>query len=144
MDRAFESLAKQKEEVSLANTGIAYLSFLLTIEIPIPPRKSVDMLSRLIDISQAKGDLEDMFQSLLDKSKMNMLSAGLSPAQMLFTFETARLTGLDDLKELLEALNDLTPEKRAYLLVSLVASGRHRCRFVSKYCLVKRRFKKSA
>ena len=122
IDRTYEILAKQDEKIAIANTAMAYLVFLLTIEIPIPPRRSVVMLSRLIDISRAEHDFGDMFQGLLDKGNINLSLAGLSPAQTLFTFEAARITGLDDLKELLEALNELDHEKRTYLLAALETS----------------------
>ena len=122
MDRTCEVLAMQKEEVSIANTAMAYLTFLLAIEIPIPPRRSVDMLSRLIDISKTKDDFGDMLQRLLDKDTLGLSLAGLTPAQTLFTFEAARITGLEDMKELLEALNDLESEKRSYLLAAIETS----------------------
>lgn len=121
MDRTCEILAMQKEEVAIANTAMAYLTFLLAIEIPIPPRRSVAMLSRLIDISKTKDDFGDMLRQFLDKDTLS-LSSGLTPAQTLFTFEAARITGLKDLKELLEALNDLESEKRSYLLAAIETS----------------------
>ena len=122
IDRTFEVLEKQRDEVAVANTAIAYVVFLMTIEIPIPPRRSVDMLSHLIDISKSKQDFGDIFESLMEECDIDFSAAGLSPAQILFSFEVARITGLDDLKELLEALNNLDAEKRAYLLIALESS----------------------
>ena len=119
IDRTFEVLQKQRAEVAVANTAIAYLIFLITIEIPIPPRRSIDMLSCLMDISKSKHDFGDMFESLMEKRDLGFSSAGFSPTQILFTLEVARITGLDYLKELLEALNDLNAEKRKYLLAAL-------------------------
>lgn len=121
MDRTCEVLAIQNEEVSIANTAMAYLTFLLAIEIPIPPRRSVAMISRLIDISKTKDDFGDILQQFLNKDTLS-LSSGLTHAQTLFTFEAARITGLKDLKELLEALNDLEFEKRSYLLAAIETS----------------------
>ena len=121
MDRTCEVLAMQKEEVAIANTAMAYLTFLLDVEIPIPPRRSVAMISRLIDISKTKDDFGVMLQQFLDNDTLSLYSV-LKPAQTLFTFEASRITGLDDLKELLEALNDLESEKRAYLLAAIETS----------------------
>lgn len=116
MDRAFEVLAKQDKQVSVPNAAMAYLVFLTSIEIPIPPRRSVDMISRLIDISKVEHDFGDIFSNLLSKDNNDVCMAGLTPAQSLFSFEAARISGLADLKELLEALNELEQEKRDFLL----------------------------
>lgn len=116
MDRAFEVLAEQDQQVSVPNAAMAYLVFLTSIEIPIPPRRSVDMISRLIDISKDERDFGDIFSNLLLKDNSDLCMAGLTPAQSLFSFEAARISGLADLKELLEALNELEKWKRDFLL----------------------------
>ncbi len=116
MDRSFEVLSKQDKQVSVINTAMAYLVFLTSIEIPIPPSRSVNMISKLIDISNDEHDFGNIFSSLLTQENKDLCMAGLTPAQSLFSFEAARISGLADLKKLLESLDELEQEKRDFLL----------------------------
>jgi tetratricopeptide (TPR) repeat protein len=117
IDRTFE-LLDQAKHVSLQkmNSILAYFVFLNTIEIPIPPRSSIDMLSRLMDLGKNKKIFSKILKNFEKRHKPGIPLAGLSIFQTFFSFEVARITGLDDLNELLDALECLNPEKRTHLI----------------------------
>ena len=121
IDRTNELLNEENDEQLRVNNAVmAYSTFLSTIEIPIPPQKTVKMLSHLIDATQNDKKLQAIEQNFIEKSKFrSSLLNGLSSAQSLFTFEIARISGLNHLKDLLVALNNLDDVKRSSLLIPL-------------------------
>jgi tetratricopeptide (TPR) repeat protein len=117
MDRTFELLDQAKDvRPDKMSSIMAYSAFLNTIEIPIPPRRSVDMLSRLMDLADDEKAFSEIVHNFKKMEKLGVPMAGLSPFQTLFSLEAARITGLDDLDELLSALEHLSPEKRTHLV----------------------------
>ena len=117
MDRTFELLDQVKDvRPEKMSSIMAYSTFLNTIEIPIPPRRSVDMLSRLMDLAEDEKAFSEIVHNFKKMEELGVPMAGLSPSQALFSLEAARITGLDDLDELLSALEHLSPEKRTHLV----------------------------
>jgi tetratricopeptide (TPR) repeat protein len=120
MDRTFELLEQVKDvRPDKISSIMAYSTFLNTIEIPIPPRRSVDMLSRLMDLAEDEEAFSEILKNFKKMEEAGVPMAGLSPFQTLFSLEAARITGLDDLDELLSSLEHLNPEKRAHLVYVL-------------------------
>ena len=117
MDRTLE-LLDQTEYGPLGNMNfiMAYTTFLNSIEIPIPPRRSIDMLSRLMDLAKGEEAFSEILHNFGKRDEARLLLAGFSPFQVLFSFEAARISGLDDLQELLNALERLSPEKRTHFV----------------------------
>lgn len=120
MDRTFE-LLDQTEFLrqNKMSSVLAYILFLNSIEIPIPPRRSVYMLSRLMDLAEDEKVLSEIVRNFEKRDKPGAPLAGLSTFQALFSFEVARIAGLDHLDELFNALKHLSPEKRTRFIYVL-------------------------
>jgi tetratricopeptide (TPR) repeat protein len=117
MDRTLE-LFDQTEFLrqNKMSSIMAYSIFLNTIEIPIPPCRSVEMLSRLMDLADDEEAFSEIVNNFEKMEKRGVPLAGLSLFQSLFSFEMARISGLDDLDELLNSLELLRPEKLKHLV----------------------------
>jgi tetratricopeptide (TPR) repeat protein len=120
MDRALEVLDKfEHEELARLNEVTAYCMFLNTPEIPIPPRRTIPMLVRLMALEESNEHLAEITQELRRDDSRIMDFSGLSLVQIFFTFEAARLSGIDALDELLDALNALNEDNRERLIAAL-------------------------
>lgn len=117
IDRTIE-LIEQPTQAKLAslNAILAYSVFLNTYEVKIPPMRSVPMLSRLMDLSRSESKIDEIFNKFVPSIKADQPLAGLSAFQTLFSFESARVTGLDGLDELLSAMTALDAGNRSHLL----------------------------
>ena len=120
IDRTEELLSEDDNEKFRSTSYVmAYSTFLNTIEVPIDPGKVVKMLSFLADASKKNKHLQDIERNFIEKSRSLSPLEGLSPVQSLFTFEIARVSGLDHLNDLLVALKNLDAEKRSNLILPL-------------------------
>lgn len=94
----------------------AYGMILNTLEVQIPSATVVRMLSRMIDLTEDNPffkEIEDSFS----QGKSDLIRIGDNkPAQVLFSYQAIRLSGLDDLYELVAALDALPSIKRDHLL----------------------------
>lgn len=117
IDRAEELLAAMKEsDQKKLSEAMAYGSFLNTIDLYIPSHTVVRMLSRLIDTATTPG-LKDIYENLGNNQQRGMPRvADNRPEQLLFSFQAARIRGLDDLATLVTAMDELPDEKRNSLL----------------------------
>lgn len=96
--------------------ALAYGMILNAIEVQIPSSIVIRILSRIIDLSEENtffGEISDSFS----KRKLDSRRLGENkPAQILFSYQAVRLAGLNDLFELVEALDALPSNKRDQLL----------------------------
>jgi len=120
IDRTFELLDQEKYlPLNKMSRILAYSTFLNTIEIPIPPGRSVDILSRLMDFAEDEEAFSEILNNFKKMERAGVPMTGLSPFQALFSLEAARISGLDDLDELLSSLEHLNPRKRTHLIYVL-------------------------
>lgn len=120
MDRALEVLDKfEHDELARLNEATAYCMFLNTHEIPIPPRRTIPMLARLMALEESNEHLAEITQKLRRDNSRIIDFSGLLLVQIFFTFEAARLSGINALDELLDALNALNEDNRQCLIAAL-------------------------
>jgi tetratricopeptide (TPR) repeat protein len=117
IDRVLELVEQiEPEEVATLSEGMAYGLFLNTFDVPIPPGRVIHMLARLMDLEESNDYLAEIAQNFRHDDTPNLGFTGLSPCQLLFTFEANRVSGIDDLDELLDALSMLNDRKQQGLL----------------------------
>lgn len=96
--------------------AIVYGIVLNTFDLFIPSQTVVRMLSRLIDTAATPG-LQEIYANLeTSLSPGSPRIADNRPEQLLFSYQAARIRGLDDLAALVVALEGLPEEKRDLLL----------------------------
>lgn len=96
--------------------GLAYGMILNTLDVQIPSNIVIRMLSRMIDLTEDNLALKHITDSY-EKEQFDFPRLGENkPAQILFSYQGARLSGLNDLSELVTALDGLPPNKRDQLL----------------------------
>ena len=101
---------KQNSEV------LAYGVILNTLEVHIPSSTVIRFLSRMIDLTEDNLALMNIASSF-DKRQIDLPRLGENkPVQILFSYQSARLSGLDDLYELVISLDALPLNKRDQLL----------------------------
>jgi len=118
IDRSLELLEQiDRPELTQASEMMAYTLFLNTIDIPIPPRRSITMLARLMELGESNEPLAEIAQNFR-QNDLNTIGdfSEFSPFQTLFSLEVARISGIDALGELLDALDKLDAEKRQCLI----------------------------
>ncbi len=108
--------SEEPSERKLSSEAMVYGIVLNTLEVNLPSGLVIKMLSRMIDIieeSSFLGNLADSFSS----ADHDLPQFGENkPAQVLFSYQAVRIQGLDDLSELIKALEGLPPTKRDQLL----------------------------
>ena len=99
-----------------SSEALAYGMILNNFEVPIPSSAVIRMLSRIIDLTEEDSFLKEISDSFGER-KFDIPRIGDNkPAQVLFSYQGARLNGLDDLIELVTSLDELPPNKRDQLL----------------------------
>jgi hypothetical protein len=117
VDRVLELLKQfNHEEFAQSSEVLAYGMFLNTINVPIPPRRSINMLSRLMGLEESNEYLTEIAKGFRANDIRYTDFSGLSLVQVFFRFEAARIAGIDDLDELLDALGALDDDKRRRLI----------------------------
>jgi tetratricopeptide (TPR) repeat protein len=117
MDRTLELLEQfEHEELAQSSEVTAYVMFLNTIDIPIPPRRTIHMLARLMDLEESNEHLAEIAKNFRQDDTHIINFSGLSLVQIFFTFEAARISGIDALDEFLDTLNALDGDKRQCLI----------------------------
>jgi tetratricopeptide (TPR) repeat protein len=117
MDRALKLLKLfNHEEFAQSSEVLAYRMFLSTINILIPPRRSINMLLRLMELNGSDEHLAEVAKRFGADDIPNTDFGGLSHAHVFFRFEVARVSGVDDLDELLDALRALHDDERGSLI----------------------------
>jgi hypothetical protein len=74
------------------------------------------MLARLMDLQESNEHFAETAKQFRHHEPRNIGFTGLSSCQALFTFEAKRVSGIDDLDELLDALSMLNEHKRQSLI----------------------------
>lgn len=117
VDRMEEVLAVMEDSVHKnLSEAMMYGTVLNTLDLYIPSQTVVRMLSRLIDTATTPG-LKEIYEDLGKKPSLGHLRvADNRPEQLLFSYQAARIRGLDDLAALFVALEGLPTEKRDSLL----------------------------
>lgn len=96
--------------------AMVYGIVLNTLDFYIPSQTVIRMLSRLMDASTQPA-LKDLYENLgKDSPPGHPRVADNRPEQLLFSYQAARIRGLDDLAALVTALEGLPKEKRDSLL----------------------------
>ena len=96
--------------------GLAYGLILNTLKVQIPSSIVIRMLSRMIDLTEENLVIKSITDSL-GKDQVNLPRLGENkPTQVLFSYQGVRLSGLDDLSELITSLEALPSYKRDQLL----------------------------
>jgi hypothetical protein len=115
--RIEESLnAIEQPEIKPHSEALAYGMILNAYEVPIPSSTVIRILSRIIDLSEENSFLREISDSF-GESRVAIPRLGENkPAQILFSYQGARLKGLDDLLELVTSLDALPSNKRDQLL----------------------------
>ncbi|WP_296993040.1 hypothetical protein [Thalassospira sp. UBA1131] len=98
--------------------ALAYGIILNTLEIHIPAGVVVSMLSKLIEHADTIDEISEIHRTFAESSQDLPKFGDNLPAQVLFSYQAVRTAGLDDLVDLLDALNALTEEKRNHLLAT--------------------------
>lgn len=117
VDRMEEILAALEDsDRKRLSEAMVYGIVLNTLDLFIPSQTVVRMLSRLIDTATTPG-LQDIYENLgKNRSIDHPRVADNRPEQLLFSYQAARIRGLDDLAALFTALEELPKEKRDSLL----------------------------
>jgi len=103
-------------ELKSVSEYMAYGSILHTINIHINAKKAVSMISRLIDISDQPPDIKELNQNLEHELEELPNFGGNNLYQVLFSLQAANFRKIDDLLELIKALEELPESKRNMLL----------------------------
>lgn len=117
VDRMEELLAAMDDsDRKKQSEAMVYGVVLNTLDLYIPSQIVVRMLSRLIDTSTTPG-LREIYENAGKNHPHDLPRvADNRPEQVLFSFQAARIRGLDDLAALATALDELPKEKRDLLL----------------------------
>ncbi len=117
IDRMEELLAAMEDSDQKKVSEATVYGFVLnTFDLSIPARIVVHMLSRLIDTATTPG-LKEIYENLGKSPPLDLPRiADNRPEQLLFSYQAARISGLDDLAELVTALEELPRTKRDSLL----------------------------
>lgn len=117
VDRMEELLAVLEDsDQKKLSEAMVYGTVLNTLDLYIPSQTVVRMLSRLMDTATTPG-LKDIYANLEKTPSLNHPRvADNRPEQLLFSYQAARIRGLDDLAALVTALEGLSEEKRDSLL----------------------------
>ncbi|UTW51907.1 hypothetical protein KFF05_00440 [bacterium SCSIO 12827] len=102
---------------------MAFVVFLSTINISIPPARSIRMLARLIEYGEQDEALADLNESVKKASLDTDTLRGLTSFQILFSFEAARISGISEFEELLQALDSIDVSVREKLVEVLEYKG---------------------
>lgn len=95
---------------------LAYGVILNTLDVAIPSPIVIRILSRMIDLTEENVALKQITDSY-EQGKVDLPRLGENkPAQVLFSYQAARLSGLDDLYDLITSLDALPLNKRDQLL----------------------------
>src|SRR5262249_89722 len=87
MDRTLELLPRfDHEELVKPSEVMAYSLFLNTINVPIPPRRSINMLARLMELEESDATLAGMANSFRGHDLRTIDMSGFSLVQVFFTF----------------------------------------------------------
>ena len=112
-----ESLPPGKLATLIATTS--YSTFLTSFDVTLPAQKSIAMLSRLMDLREADEELQKLWGNFeRSQQKRRKPLSQLTGAQVLFTMRATSITGIKDLDNFLDALDNLDAAKRSHLLAA--------------------------
>ena len=118
IERVEETLIEiDQPEIKQYSEIIAYGMILNTFEVQIPSTTVIRILSRLIDLTEENQFLGELSDSFGEEQVEIPRIGDNKPAQVLFSYQGVRLSGLDDLIELVTSLDELPPNKRDQLLM---------------------------
>lgn len=118
IERIEETLNEiEPPELKVYSEALAYGMVLNTLEVKIPSSTVIRMLSRMIDLTEDNLVFKDI-TDFSQKGQVDLPRLGENkPAQVLFSYQGVRLSGLDDLSELVASLDELPSNKREQLLM---------------------------
>ena len=118
IERIEETLNEiEPPELKLSSESLAYGMVLNTLEVQIPSSTVIRMLSRMIDLAEDSSALKNITDSVERGQDVLPRLGENKPAQVFFAYQGARLSGLDDLSELVTSLDALPSNKRDHLLM---------------------------
>jgi len=117
IERIEETLNEiEPPKIKQYSEALAYGMVLNAFEVQIPSLMVIRMLSRVIDLDEENLVFKEMADSF-GRGHVDLPRLGENkPAQILFAYQGARLSGLDDLFELVTSLDALPSNKRDQLL----------------------------
>ena len=118
IDRIEEVLNEiEPTELKQHSEALAYGIVLNTLEVKIPSHYVIRMLSRMIDLQEESSVFVEISNSFANENSDLPRLGENKPAQILFSYQAARLSGLDDLSGLVASLDSLPKNKRDQLLM---------------------------
>lgn len=124
IDHVIELIGREDDSKLRAySEAMAFIVFLSTINISIPPAHSIPMLARLIEHGEQDEALAELNESINRASLDTETLRGLTAFQILFSFEAARISGISKLEELLQALDSIDVSVREKLVEVLEYKG---------------------
>lgn len=123
VERALEGIARADSEVRGHAEVMLYATVLGDVSVDVPPGVSIPMLAAFMRLVEVDPALKGLAEGFAKKGPPPGSTANLSPFQVLFHFEIARMKGIEWLGSLLDELERLAPETRAHLLGSPDADG---------------------
>lgn len=117
IDRTLDALPHVKKSMRSHIAALAYGTFLSDVTVPIPPTRTIPMLTAFMRIPEQDAQFADVTGKFITGGDGVPGSlSGFSPFQTLFYFESARMAGIESLDALLTQLESLTERDRAHLL----------------------------
>ena len=110
-----ENLPPSKESTTAA--VMAYSTFLISLDTPVPARMAINMLSKVMDLAEADEEIAKLWRKFEQRPDLPL--AGLSIAQLYLHIRASKITSLRDLEDLLDALEALNSKKRSHVLLAL-------------------------
>jgi tetratricopeptide (TPR) repeat protein len=117
IDRTLDALPHLKKSMRAHIAAFAYGTFLSDVTVPIPPTRTIPMLTAFMRIPEQDARLADVTAKFATGGHGIPASlSGFSPFQTLFYFESARIAAIESLDALLTQLESLSQPDRAHLL----------------------------
>lgn len=118
VERALEGVARADAEVRGHAEVMLYGTVLGDTSVGVPPGVSIPMLAGFMRLVESDPAMKKLAEDFARKGPLPGAIATLSPFQVLFHFETARMEGIEWLSAVIDELERLDPEIRAHLFGS--------------------------
>ena len=95
--------------------GLMYLKVLTTTTVPINPRRTVGMLSGLLDLLEEDTQFAETMRTQAEAARMTWMT-GRTPVEVLVSMQAPRTADMKHLREFVLAVDALEPKKRAVIV----------------------------